>query len=261
MIDYHNHTKLCKHAEGDVFEYIEKAIEQGIQEFAFTDHIPMPDSFDIAHRMEMTEMDEYVKWIENARARFPEIKILLGIEAEFYEGFEDFTEHFLKQYDFDLVIMSVHFIRNWQDGNWVFRYDFPGKTLAEIYTEYLDTVNKGIKTKLFDVVGHIDLIKKEGYPLMQVVPEEVKTVLKNIKDCGMVLEINTSGFRRKIAESYPHSDWLPLVKELNVPVCVGSDSHNPEQVGLNFVETYKILAKQGIKEFAHFEKRKFELKP
>ena len=55
MIDNHIHTKLCKHAEGDVFEYVEKAIAKGIKEIAFTDHIPLPENFDLAPRMQIKE--------------------------------------------------------------------------------------------------------------------------------------------------------------------------------------------------------------
>ena len=32
MIDYHLHTKLCKHAKGEVFEYVESAIDKGLTE-------------------------------------------------------------------------------------------------------------------------------------------------------------------------------------------------------------------------------------
>jgi len=261
MIDYHNHTKLCKHAEGEVSDFIEKAIELGINEFAFTDHIPLPDSYDIAHRMQMEEIEDYIKWIENARVKYPEIKILTGIEAEYIEGFEDFTDQFLQQYNFDIVIMSVHFIKSWTGRNWVFKYDFPDKTLPQIYSEYINTVNEGIKTNLFDVVGHIDLVKKPGFPLMQEVAEEVHNVLNNIKKHNMVLEINTSGYRRKIAEPYPSTDWMQSVKKLEIPISVGSDAHSPDQVGLNFINVYHNLANMGINEFAHFDKRKFTLKP
>ena len=128
MIDNHIHTKLCKHAEGEVFEYVEKAILRGITEIAFTDHIPLPDNFDIAHRMALNEMESYARWIDHAKKKYPEIIIRFGIEADYYEGLEEYTEKFLSQFNFDIVIMSVHFLRHWPEGNWVFDYNFPGKS-------------------------------------------------------------------------------------------------------------------------------------
>ncbi len=261
MIDYHNHTKLCKHAEGEIFEYIEKAISLGISEIAFTDHIPLPDGFDLAHRMKQSEMESYSTLIQKTQQKYPEIKILFGIEAEYYEGFEKFTENFLKQYDFDIVIMSVHFIKEWSDGNWVFNYDFAYKSIKEIYLEYLKSIKKGIDTGLFDVVAHIDIIKKPGLSIMKLVPEAASDILSNIKKSQMVLEINTSGFRRKIAEPYPGNDWFETISELQVPVCIGSDSHAPDQVGLGFNSIYTLLQNKNIKQIAHFDKRNFILKP
>ncbi|MCD4692171.1 MAG: PHP domain-containing protein, partial [Calditrichales bacterium] len=54
--DYHIHTKLCKHARGEMEEYVEQALRIGLKEIAFTDHIPLPDNFDIAHRMAYHEL-------------------------------------------------------------------------------------------------------------------------------------------------------------------------------------------------------------
>ena len=48
-VDLHNHTSLCNHAEGEIFEYIEKAIESGTEYFGFSDHAPM--DFDPKYRM------------------------------------------------------------------------------------------------------------------------------------------------------------------------------------------------------------------
>ena len=75
MIDYHLHTRLCKHASGEVSEFIEHALNSGISEIAFTDHIPLPDNFDIEHRMTYNQMDIYQNWITHARTRFPDINI------------------------------------------------------------------------------------------------------------------------------------------------------------------------------------------
>lgn len=261
MIDYHNHTKLCKHAEGEVYQYVEKAISLGITEMAFTDHMPLPNDFDIAHRMSENEMEIYINWLKQVQSRYSEIKILFGIETDYYEGFEEYTEKFLKNHDFDLVIMSIHFLKNWPKGNWVFNYDFPHKTFEEIYTEYLNAIIKGINTGLYDIVGHLDIIKKPEHSMIRLVPDLVSEVLKIIKKNNMVLEINSSGFRKKVGEPYPSLDMLELFNKFGVPLCVGSDSHSPEQVGFMFDDIYKSLKQKGIENLTHFEKRKKITKP
>ena len=261
MIDYHNHTKLCKHAEGEVYQYVEKAISLGITEMAFTDHMPLPNNFDIVHRMAEKEMEIYVEWVSQAQSRYPEIKILFGIEADYYEGFEEYTEKYLNKYDFDMVIMSIHFLKNWPQGSWVFNYDFPHRSFEDIYTEYLNTIINGIKTGLFDIIGHLDIVKTPGQSMTQLVPDELSRVMQEINKQNMVLEINSSGFRKKVGEPYPELQMLDIIKENNVPVCVGSDSHSPEQVGLRFDEIYETLNQNGFETLTLFEKRKQLIKP
>ena len=256
MIDYHNHTKLCKHAEGEVFEYVEKAITLGITELAFTDHMPLPGDFDIAHRMSEKEMDIYATWVKKAQEQYSEIKILFGIEADYYEGFEEYTEKFLSQYEFDLVIMSIHFLKSWPVGNWVFNYDFPNRSLKEIYIEYLQTMIEGIKTGLYDIVGHLDIVKTVGNSMTEIVPDKLNQVMKEINNQKMVVEFNSSGYRKKIGEPYPSFEMLDIIKNFKIPVCVGSDAHAPNQVGLKISEVYKTMSNKGIEFITLFEKRK-----
>jgi histidinol-phosphatase (PHP family) len=255
MIDNHIHTKLCKHAEGEVFEYVEKAIARGIKEISFTDHIPLPDKFDLAHRMQFNEIDTYAHWIMRAKGKYPEIKIRYGIEADFYEGYERFTENFLNQHDFDIVIMSVHFIRHWPEGNWVFDYNFPDKSKEEIYRDYLSTLKKGIDTGLFDIIGHLDMIKSPEDSLLDILPGDVNELLGVIIKSGMAIEINTSGYRKKVGEPYPGLDWLPMIKEKSIPLTIGSDAHHPDQVGLKFEHVYRRIKEEGISTLVVYDKR------
>ncbi|MBW2249280.1 MAG: PHP domain-containing protein [Deltaproteobacteria bacterium] len=39
MIDYHIHTKLCNHARGMMGAYVKRAIEKGLKEICFLDHL------------------------------------------------------------------------------------------------------------------------------------------------------------------------------------------------------------------------------
>ena len=254
--DYHLHTKLCKHATGEMSAYIERAIEIGLQEVCFTDHIPLPNDFDFAHRMNPQQMDIYFKWLEQARAKYPELTILTGIEADYFQGLEKYIDKFLKRYDFDLVIMAVHFVKHWQNGNWVFKFHFPEKTLAMVYEEYLDEIVEGIKTGLFDIIGHIDIIKKPGNSLIDMVPEKVAETLDMAKKFNMALEINTSGLRREVIECYPGYDWFTEIKRVNLPITLGSDAHSPEQVGFGFNEIYYQFKKHEMNKLAVFRKRK-----
>jgi histidinol-phosphatase (PHP family) len=256
MIDYHLHTRLCRHATGEIGEYIEAAIRAGIKEICFTDHIPLPEEFDLAHRMTGDEIELYLGWVERAKQAYPQIEILAGIEADYYEGFEKYLDQFLSAHKFDLVIMSVHFVKQWPDGNWVFNYHFPDKSISRVYEEYLDTMIKGIKTGLFDVAGHVDIIKKNGTSLMEMVPEKVDEILDALKKAGMGIEINTSGLRKDAGECYPGFDWLNAIRLKALPVTVGSDAHSPQQVAFRFDEIYRQLRIHRIDTLVSFRRRR-----
>jgi histidinol-phosphatase (PHP family) len=239
--DYHIHTKRCKHAVGEMHEYVEKAIELKIPEIAFTDHIPLPDNFDLPHRMAMEELEDYLNDIEKMKSKYPEIVIRSGIEADFYDGYENYLYQTFKRYDFDIKIISVHFIKNWPQNNWVFSYYFPDRPIQAIYSDYLQALKRGVNTGLFNIVGHFDLIKDEDTSLLKSNKIEVMDILQCIKDQALAIEINTSGLRKDIDETYPDLNLLTYLEKYGIPVTLGSDAHKPEQVGYKFDYIEKVL--------------------
>ena len=84
--NYHAHTWRCQHAYDTEREYIEAAIEMGIKEFGFSDHVPCPfrDGYVSGIRMTMEQAPEYVASIRNLAAEYKnDIKIYVGFEAEY----------------------------------------------------------------------------------------------------------------------------------------------------------------------------------
>ena len=259
MNDYHLHTKLCKHATGEMYEYIESAIEKGIKEICFTDHIPLPDEFDLKHRMRLKDMDVYLNWIESCKKKYKEISILTGIEADYIEGYEDYLESFISQYPFDLVIMAVHFVKQWPKGQWVFSYNLPDKSITQIYNDYFEAVLKGINTGFFDIVGHLDLIKESNFSILKTNSNNIDKIVNKIFDRGMSVEVNTSGLHKPINEIYPSFDILKKIIKKGIPILFSSDSHSPEHVGFKFNEVMKYLSDFNGVKLATYKKRHLTL--
>jgi len=255
--DYHIHTWRCKHAVGEMEAYVEKAIQLGLEEIAFTDHIPLPHDFDIEHRMSLHELDDYMQTVTDLDRAYPEISIRKGIEADYYEGFESYTEDLLSRYPFDVILMAVHFIRHWPEENWVFNYDFGNKPPEAVYTDYLQTVLTGIKTGLFNVVAHLDLIKMADLPLVKHNEDDLKMVFNAVKEHDMAIEINTSGKRKTIGELYPAPSVIKMMFQNDVPFTVGSDAHSPVQVGMYFDTVEADLAYPPVR----FYKRQMHSSP
>jgi histidinol-phosphatase (PHP family) len=242
MHDYHMHTHYCRHATGGLADYARAAREKGITEICITPHIPLPGFtpgvFNDRVRMDIGEFGSYLEELERTRALFPDMTILSGIEADFIEGREEQLAEFLSRHSFDLVLMSVHFVGGWPDGEWVFDFSLEGRTLARVYSDYFRSARKGIETGLFDCVAHLDLIKQPGRPVLETNAAEVEGILALCMERGMSVEINTSGTRKEIGEAYPSDDIVRLMIEHRVPLIVGSDAHAPSQVGQGFEELF-----------------------
>lgn len=237
-------------------DYVRAAIENGMTEICFTDHIPLPDGMDPEHRMKAEEVEPYLERIAILNRKYREITVLAGIEVDYIEGFESYYKEFLSANYFDIVIMAVHFIKEWVGEQWVFNYEYSPETIPGQYKDYFNAVYKGVKTGLFDVLGHFDLIKRPGFPVMRTNRKDIDRILDEVKKKGMSIELNTSGLRKPIGETYPSMNILYMAVERGIPITMASDSHRPEHVGYLFdYWLNRLFSIEGLK-LAQYRNRK-----
>jgi len=242
--DYHIHTELCGHAVGQPEAYADQAFQKGLQRIGFTDHLPACGRYQPVHAMAMDQLDLYVQQVEAARKAFPELEILCGVEADIYPGFEAHLERMRQHYKFDYVIGSVHYVM----GQFLFD-PIPrqwGREEAHIFIRrYCALLEMGIESGLIDVVGHIDGIKWLFSKWQSDIEMQIQGVLQRIGQKGLVLELNTSGRRKKPGSPYPDLPILKMASVLNIPLVVGSDAHKPEQIAVHFDLAAEMLQTAG----------------
>ena len=73
IVDLHNHTSLCNHASGNITQYIEIAIKNGVKYFGFSDHAPM--DYDPKYRMNFNDMKNYELDVQKNKAIYKNKKI------------------------------------------------------------------------------------------------------------------------------------------------------------------------------------------
>ena len=254
-IDLHNHTVLCNHATGSVDEYIQRAIELGIDEYGFSDHAPM--NFDPKYRMSLEQKKLYENWINEAKEKYKnQIKILLAYEVDYIDGY--LLDEVMKS-DVDYLIGSVHFLKNknelWGFDNPEFIGVYESKDIDTIWEEYFGTIKSMAKTGLFDIVGHLDLIKVFKFLPKKDIRLIAKDALLEIKKSNMVLEINPAGLRKPINETYPSKQLLELAFELQIDITFGSDAHSVEQVGFMYDKALLLAKEVGYEKCISFENR------
>jgi len=258
-VDYHLHTSLCGHAFGKIEDYLEKAVQMGIQEVGFSDHLPLyflPPGHTIpGYAMEEKELPVYVDTIKSY-ARNSSVRVKLGIEADYVPGYEEKLTSLLLPYPFDYVTGSVHFIDGWGFDNPDEVEEYSRREIDRVYERYFTLVQQAALTGLFDVMAHPDLIKKFNFhPIRDLRPlyEETARVFKR---AGVCVEVNSSGLRYPVAEIYPASKLLEVFFKYGIPVTLGSDAHRPEQVGVGLAEALKLVKNIGYKEIASFNGRR-----
>jgi histidinol-phosphatase (PHP family) len=254
IADYHIHTKLCRHAEGEPREYVERAIELGMAEMGFADHLPFLGGWEPRHdlkddwAMGLDEVDDYVVLVLGlAREYAGDVRILLGIEADFIPETLDDTATFLSGYPFEYVIGSVHIVGD------RFGFDHPemkGRLseygLGRIYLESLDLARQAAESGLFSVAGHLDHAKKLGPPEdEEAVASAASAALRAVAAAGMAIELNTGGLRKPVAEAFPGPALLAEAEGLGIPLVLGSDAHRPGHVGHEFARAADLAREAG----------------
>jgi len=254
-IDLHNHTTRCNHAEGTVDEYIQRAIELGIDIYGFSEHAPM--DFDTHYRLQFSQMNAYSSDILRAKEKYKDsIEIVLGYEVDWLPNHMD--NRVLKS-DVDYLIGSVHFIDKWSFDNPEFIGGWKTKDIDEIWQAYFEATTAMAKSGLFDIAGHLDLIKVFKYLPKQDTRILAHDALKAIKKSNMVLEINAAGLRKPIEEIYPSKLLLEVAYELDIPITFSSDAHAVDQIGFAYDKTIALAKEVGYTKAVTFKGRDKQL--
>ncbi len=259
--DYHVHTYRCGHAGGASRDFVLKAIERGLAEIGFTDHIPLyflpEERRDPRLAMREDQFDGYVAEVLALREEFGgRIAVRLGLEADYAEGHEEVLASWLSRAPWDLVLGSVHFVA----GDWI---DAPGSEKRfekegtdRLYDEYYRLLAKAARSGHFDVLTHFDLPKKFGN--RPAAPREAaeRVAIAAAREGGCAVEISSAGLRKPVGEAYPEARLLERIIAAEIPVTFSSDAHAPAEVGWGYERTLELARQCGTREFVTFERRR-----
>ncbi len=261
LVDYHMHTPLCGHAVGEPREYVMRAIEAGLTEIGFSDHAPLFAFADPGIAMRLDQLPHYHKMIEDVRAQFAKkISIKVALEADFIVGCEDKTKDMLAAYSYDYIIGSVHFIDGWGFDNPFSLHSWNGQNIDKVYRAYYKLLRLSAESKLFDIMGHVDLVKKFGHRPTTDMTTEIMATAEVFRKAGVAVEINTAGLRKPVHEMYPSLYALRIYCEEGIPLTFGSDAHAPKEVGEDFAKAFELARAAGYTEYVTFKQRKIERK-
>lgn len=263
-IDYHTHHARCGHAIGSLEEYIQRGIDIGLSQIGLSDHMPLvhvdPSTYYPEMAMPLEELPRYVEEAFRLKQKYASaISVRVGLEADYIEGWDREIEQIIKDYPWDYVIGSVHFLGEWDVSDFRQVHQWEGQDIFQVYQRYYDAVEKAARTGFYDIMGHLDVIKRFNYRPEQQWQEQIieleLQVLAAVVESGIAMELNASGLTKPCAEMFPSERILKAAVLQGIPFTIGSDAHDPQELGENLDAARSTLKKLGVRELATFEGR------
>jgi histidinol-phosphatase (PHP family) len=249
---------------GDMEQSCVRAVELGLPAIAFTEHLDhtvwrialqgpyvmdnltaladpngmlTPPAFDAAG---------YLQAIERCRERFPELRILSGLELGEPHRHVSQCAQVLAAGRFDRVLGSLHTLPD--QGAFAEPWGiYPHRDPQEVVRDYLvDVATMVSTTEMFTVLAHIDYPVR-SWPTEKAGPfdpttfeDEFRYALRATAQSGRALEVNTRLPLHGAILSWWH-------EEGGEAITFGSDAHLPSLVGHGFAEAAQMAEAHGFR--------------
>lgn len=257
IYDLHTHSQHSFDGNNSVYDICIGAIKNHAVGIAITDHcdIGMND-IDLLSFAEKQYNDTL-----NAKTEHKDIlKVYQGIELGqgFYD--ESLSNQILDKYDYDIVIGSIHNLKNMEDFYFL---DYSKLDINSLLTDYFNTVLELVKWNKTDTLAHLTypfryIVERENINIdisrfYDIIDKIFETLILNEK----ALELNVSGLFMTINNTLPDKGLIRRFHDMGGKyVTVGSDSHYSDKVCMGIEAGYDMLKECGYTHFTIFEKRK-----
>lgn len=248
--NYHTHTLFCGHGKGHPIDYAKYANLKDFEVLGFSEHAPT--IIKGLGGVPFEKIDQYYNEVHELKKIYPNMKILCGLEVDYFETFHPYFKKLLERYDF--LSLSCHYIKCnvHNPGDYSC---FCLQNSQDVVT-YTDILIKGMESGFFSFVNHPDLFIRE--PLAGYEEATKKIVAAAIKyDLPLELNLNQMRARKQLYErdNYRYNFWK-YVGKTNAQVIINFDAHFPEflasdiyldalsfakELNLNLVDEIKIV--------------------
>jgi histidinol-phosphatase (PHP family) len=269
----HVHTVFCD-GEDEIETYCRAAWEGGFASLGFSAHAPVYAKTGISSDWHLPEdrLAPYQEAVRDAaRSWAGKLPVYLGLEADYIQGRTGPADPDYRDMGLDYLIGSVHYVfppgggepftvdgpREDFDRDVRSRFGGDGEALREAYWDALEQM---IRAGGFDILGHMDLVKKnnpreEWFSLAGGrFLERARSLAALIARSGIVVEVNTGGLNRGTTkDTYPSREILALLRKQHVPVTITADAHRVSDLGGHYGNARQTLLEAGYTGAVLFE--------
>lgn len=237
LVDYHVHSRYSIDGRSSVDEMCRQAIRLGLAEIGFCEHVDFQPQ---DHGVDFLDYEKYSEGLDRARSQYgSKLTIRKGAELDFSPMYLRQIREWLDGKTFDFLMGSVHYVDDIAVdlGNGL-------KMHPEIaIRKYYLWVSEAAKSRLFNVIGHLDLIRREVpsnqdpiAPALDVIDSMFTQMVRD----GVYLEINSR--RRTDQEPFPCrrliQEYLKCGGEL---FSFGSDAHSSQHIAAGVPQAMNLL--------------------
>jgi histidinol-phosphatase (PHP family) len=272
LTDYHVHLRpdepdtpperffTAENAE----RYRVAASEQGIEELGVSEHVyRFTAALDLWQHpfwrpWAVDDLDAYVEFVRE------ETDLRLGIEVDYIPGREDRIANLLEGRDWDYVVGSIHFLRDFSLDTEEYSVWGSGESAERVWRRYFETLAESARSGLYDIIGHPDLVKVWGRGAPRPdgdLQRYYEPAVEAFAESGVAVEVSTAGLRKPIAELYPATAFLEMIVDAGNPIALSSDAHVPDQIAAGYDQALEVLERVGVTQLAVFERRRRRLEP
>ncbi len=236
--------------------YAQTAIKRGLAEICFLDHLTLNNSGK-ALSMTIDEVPLYFQAARIIKDKYAgKLEVKTGLEMDFHPQLTDVLYEVSSRYAFDVIGSSVHFVGDINIVSHASAWKLETLDPDHLYEGYLSMLTQMLDYDYFDVVCHLDLVKKFIRPPTRSFAKEFRDILSIIKQKRLTVEINTSGYIHPVADLYPSADLIGLCAKMDIPITLGSDAHRPGSVGQSYDRVLPIIRSAGYNHLSSFTHRK-----
>lgn len=258
MVDFHTHCDYSPDSSAPMKVMIERAIELGITDLAFTDHVDLDADMDSDAVINWDfDRDDHERTIRAFKEVYRDkINLYNGLEIGIQPHLGKENSEIVLKNNYDFVIASIHSVER---KDLYYKRYFENHSNKEAVQIYYQEFYESVKAfNDYSVLGHLDLYLRYKPELKDVKFKDFDDIVcelfKHIIHAGKGIELNAGGHRYGIGDNNPHRQLLMRYKEMHGEILtLGSDAHAPDYLGFHYHENIELIKSMGYKYICTFE--------